>query len=634
MSEWTFNRVNSGDTILERYDVISVLGESEIGVSCLVNDRKTNQNYVFRQLAFECTPERIEEIRAVVENLKKLNHKSVASLYDFVTDGSTGYILMEYIDGETFGSHIKMRRERGQILGLKAAYSFLAHLCAGIEMFHQAGYTFGALTPRAIYVTNQGRVKIANIILSFLADNYLDDARRNAYFSGAFVAPEVRASRGTATKQSDVYSLALLFTELLSSASLESFGSSPETFIAALPGVSSAVKETLFSAVKEDLSDRLVDVQMLKEALKAAVDAPADNDLSSIVMGVVDLRALSASTDMPVIDPGQSQARKLDLFDKNPSGSTPSISRRIKKDVWIYQKDGIDYGPFSVEGILEKLYADEIHEKTLILHSVTKDKLPLEEIPEFAEQVKAYIPVRARNQETKKELERKKRNKITGAAIAVVVIPILVLIAFVAFTSYMISKMAKPEPLALNDAFPAFDKKFEPPKEDEVSLNVDDKQALALFDPKASAKEREAAMAQYEAEHRKKYEALRREQAAKRRAAGAGGAGYVDDGIDEISFAVDENGQELLPLDDWEIDEQVRSPRALRRQSDCFTKYANGRAQRITIKFVIEQSGTVQGLRTDAQGELNTCLIDAFSSLKFRKFGGARKRVSHTLVYD
>ena len=99
MSEWTFNRVNSGDTILERYDVISVLGESEIGVSCLVNDRKTNQNYVFRQLAFECTPERIEEIRAVVENLKKLNHKSVASLYDFVTDGSTGYILMEYIDG-------------------------------------------------------------------------------------------------------------------------------------------------------------------------------------------------------------------------------------------------------------------------------------------------------------------------------------------------------------------------------------------------------------------------------------------------------------------------------------------------------------------------------------------------------
>ena len=630
MSEWTFKRVNSGDTILDRYDVISVLGENQLGVSCLVNDRSSNQNYLFCQLSFECSAERVEEIQAVVDNLKQLNHKSVAALYDFIVDGSTGYISMEYIDGESFESHIKMRRERGQILGLKAAYSFLAHLCAGIELFHQHDFIFGGLTPRAIYVTNQGRVKISNIILCFLADNYLDDASRMAYFSGPFVAPEVRETRGNATKQADVYSLALLFTELLSSASLEKFDSSPETFIAAIPGVSSAVKETLFSAVKPDLSDRLVDVQMLKEALKAAVDAPADNDLSSIVMGVVDLRALSASTDMPVIDPGQSQARKIDLFDKNPSGSTPSINRRMKKDVWIFQKDGIDYGPFTVDGILEKLYADEIHEKTLILHTVTKEKLPLEEIPEFAEKVKAYIPVREQNRETLKAQKRKKQRQTQGALSGVIILVILIFGGFSAFSWYMIQQMAPPEPLAFNDAFTPFEKKFEPPKEEEVSLNVDDKQALALFDPKASAKEREAAMAAYEAEHRKKYEALRRQMASSKKSAGTA----AGDEIDTISFELDENGNEILPLQDWEIDEQVRSPRALRKQSDCFAKYANGRAQKVMVNFVIEQSGSVQGLRTNAQGELNSCLIDAFSSLKFRRFGGTRKRVSYPLVYD
>lgn len=630
MSEWTFNRVSSGDTILERYDVVSVLGENEIGVSCLVTDRTRQQNYLFCQLAFECTPERVAQIRDVVGHLKKINHKSVASLYDFMVDGSTGYVSMEYIEGETLASHIQMRRDRGQILGQKAAYSFIAHLCAGLELFHQNGYSFGALTPQNIYVTNQGRVKIASIILGFLADTCLDDARRQTYFSDPFVAPEVRESRGASAKPSDVFSLALLFSELLSSAPFASFGSSPETFVASLPGVSSTVKETLFSAISASLSDRLADVQMLKEALKAAVEAPSDNDLSSIVMGVADLRALSASTDMPVIDPGRSQAQKLDLFDRNISGGTPSLCRRLKKDVWIYQKDGIDYGPFSAEGILEKLYADEIHEKTMVLHTMTKEKFPLEEIPEFSEQVKAYLPVRARNMETKRALERKKKRQATGALATLITIPLLIFLGISGVSWYMIQQMATPEPLAFNDAFAPFEKKFEPPKEEEVSLNLDDKDALALFDPKASAKEREAAMAAYEAEHRKKYEALRRKLNAGRKAPGAGG----DDGIDEIVFALDENGQEIAPLQDWEIDEQVRSPRALRKQSDCFVRYSNGRAQKITVNFTIEQSGSVQGLRTSAQGELNTCLVDAFSSLKFRKFGGTRKRVSYPIVFN
>ena len=55
MSEWTFNRVSSGDTILERYDVVSVLGENEIGVSCLVTDRTRQQNYLFCQLSTPST---------------------------------------------------------------------------------------------------------------------------------------------------------------------------------------------------------------------------------------------------------------------------------------------------------------------------------------------------------------------------------------------------------------------------------------------------------------------------------------------------------------------------------------------------------------------------------------------------
>ncbi len=623
----TITRLNAGDTILDRYEVKAILGEDVLGVAYLVNDRESNQDYKFKQLCFECDAAKVEAINGLVQNVKGVTHKSVANLYDLVVDKDVGYVSMEFIDGDTFEAHIAMRRENGQLLGVKAAYSFLAHLCAGIDTFHQQNLIFGALTPKNIYVTRQGRVKIGNIICPMIADLFLDDSHRNAYFNNNFVAPEVRQTRQISQKQSDVYSLALLFSELVSTSSFSSFTSEAETFIASLAGISSAVKEGLFAAVKTDASERFSDVLGLKESLKAAVDAPADNDLSSIVVGVADLRNLSASADIPAAD--ASQVRRIDLFDMNQSGMTPSLCRRIKKEVWIFQKDGLDYGPFDKEGLLKKLYSDDIHEKTLILNTMTKEKLPLEEIDDFAEEVRAYLPVRDRNRAERKAREEKMARRAKGALGGTVALIAIGIACVILIPMIILMNMAPPEPLALSEAFPPFEKKFELPKIEEVALNVDDKQALALFDPKASAAEREAAFAAWEAEHRKKYASMRKQFNTTKKA----GGGDAGDEIDTIVFG-DEDGNELVPLYDWEVEEQLMNPRALRKQSDCFVKYANGRSLRITVNFVIQQTGVVRNLTTTATGELDQCLVNAFSSLKFRQFGGTVKRVSYPLVYN
>ena len=625
MSEWTLTKLNAGDSILDRYDVSNVLGDTALGTSLIVIDRESHQSYMFKQLSFECDPERAEKIKAAVATFKAVVHKSIAALNEFILDGSTGYISMEYVEGESLEEHLKMRRERAQILGVKAAYGFLAHLCAGLDVLHQTQNAHGALSPKSVLVTSQGRVKLIHPVCAYLAENFLDDDKRNAFFSGEFIAPEVAEKRGAVTRQADVYSLALLFCELLSNKSFKEFGSSPETYIAALPAVSSGVKETLFEAVKVDLSDRLPDIQALKDSLKVAVDAPADNDISSIVVGVADLRSVSASADMPALD--ASQARKLDLF--QGTASSPSLLRRIKKDIWIYSKDGLDYGPFDKEGLLKKLYSDDINEITLILNTTTKEKRHLQDIPEFESEVKAYLPVRDAKHAERAKREKQKSRRTKGAiGGAVVAIAITAAVAILGPMIYLFN-LAPPEPLALSEAFPPFEKRFELPKVEEVSLNIDEKQALAFFNPEASAKEREAAFAAWEAEHRKKYAALRngRKKSAKP------GLNGEEDEIQTIVFGVGEDGKELEPLMDWEIEEQIMSPRIVRKLSDCFEKHAGGRRQTVYINFTIQQTGTVRNLSSTAQGELDTCLVSSLSSIKFRQFGGTVKRVKYPLVF-
>ena len=601
-----------GDVVCDRLEVISSINENDLGMSYLMSDRETGGKFLVTQLSWECTEEIANEIRDLLNTLRPVNHKSMAALKEFLLDGTTGYVVTEFIDGEPLFSHLAARRERGQNLGLKSAYSFLAHLCLGIEVAHQAGFTFGCISPETIYVTNEGRVRLTNIIFPVLAEKYLEDASRNDYFGNVFIAPEVKEERNKACAASDIFSLAMLFAELISNTPLIQFQGSPEAFIAQLPGVSTKVKEALFQAAKPEIEDRFQTIQEFKDTLKNAVDAPNDNDLSSIVVGVNDLRALSgpASQESPSI-----ALRRPDLFN---TVSRPT-SRVTRTDVWIYQKDGMDYGPFDAAALLQKFYDDEIDEATSIFNTSTKKRQNLGTIPEFEEKVREYLPIRNQNREVRMKAERKAAAVKTASGIGVVLAIAIGVIAIFAVPIIILALMPDPQQLDLSKGFTTFEKKFEVPKTEEVALNVDDSKSKALFDPKATEAEREAALKAWEEEHRKKY-------AAKRKAAGIAAPGEE---MDTLVFGLDENGKELEPLMDWEIEEQCMSPRILRKVQDCYTKYAGGRQPNAKVNFTIQQSGAVRNISVSGvSGELNSCIVSAFSTIKYRPFGGTSKKVS------
>ena len=618
MSE--IQRINVGDIIAERFEVTSVMNTSELGVLALVNERITGKTLLVLQLSFSIDTFCESDIRHIFTDMQGVNHKSIATLSEFIVVNETGYIFMENIDGEILENHLAARREQGQILGLKAAYSFIAHISQGVDVFHQNNCFFGRLSSRDIFITPEGRVRILHGICQLLARKYLNEYDRKTYFGSLFCAPEVRESCDQVSVLSDVYSLALLFAELLSTSPLAEFTGSPETFIAKLPNVSTTVKECLFQASKMDTEDRLKSVQEFKDTLKHAVDAPNDSDLSSIVVGVNDLRSVSSAGLQKMMD--VSVAKKPDLFESG-SMSRP-ISRIVNQEVWIYQKDGMDFGPFDHKGLIQKFYDDVITESTAVYNTSTKQRQNLGSIQEFENEIKEYLPIRDHNR-AQRLAAQKKKDFQKKAGIGGIVVAIVIGIAAVLLVPIIILSL-QPKPVQLNmaDAFPAFEKRFELPKTEEFSLNMDDSQLKALFDPKATEAEIEAAMAAWQAAHRKNY--------AGKRKPGAGGGGGVGDEMDVIVFTGDD-GEELEPLENWEIEEQVKNPRVIRKQAECFQKYAGGRRFEVSVKFTIQQSGTVRNFSTTASGDLNDCLISSLSSLKFRQFGGTVKKVTLPVGY-
>lgn len=613
---------NVGDLIAGRLEIIADMGESELGITYLVKDTQSNSQLVVKQLSLECDDAHTDAVRQAVAKLRKIEHKNMSSLRDFIVEDNTGYILLTPIDGSPLQTQLDSRRENGQIFGIKVAYSFIAHIALALEVLHEAGVAYGGLQPRAIFVTKQGRVQLANAICACIAMHSLNDNDRASYLGTPFIAPDVKAGLEPAP-QDDIYSLALVFAELLSNTSLLNFQGSPQDFISRIPGVSNVIKDTLLKATNTNRADRFDSLAKFKDALKIAVDAPADSDLSSIVVGVNDLRALNPSSDFPAISQSSTENRKPDLFE---SGSHPAQPRCSQKKVWIYVKDGMDFGPFTHEELIKRFYDDEIDESTGIRNTHTKIKQNLGSIEEFKKEIQEFLPTRDHNRKIKQNALKKKKQQKKLAAGSGIFIVLIVIALIVIVPLAIVALSPKPDPLNFSNAFPVFAKQFTAPQIEEFSLKVDASKAKALFDPNATQAEIEAAQAAYEAENRRKH------AGRKKLAANANSANPFGDDVDSIVFN-GKDGEELPTLEDWEIEEKFMSPVMYHRQRECFNKYAGGRKMDITISFVIQQSGTIRNITTTANGNLGDCLVSTVSSVKFHPFGGTVKRVKLPVGY-
>src|SRR5690606_19843650 len=163
------------------------------------------------------------------------------------------FLAMEYVDGETLAKHLAGRRAKGQVMGLKAAYNLIAHICNALQVIHDANTVHGALTSRNLYVTRQGRVKVANLVYARLVSTQLMAAHQGAYFDSPFVAPEAREGTQPLTPAADIYSLGLLTAELLSDTPLDDWSGSIEAYIEhVVQGRSPALQDLLFNAIVQD----------------------------------------------------------------------------------------------------------------------------------------------------------------------------------------------------------------------------------------------------------------------------------------------------------------------------------------------------------------------------------------------
>ncbi len=204
--------MNKSELIAGRYLIINHIGKGGMADVYVAVDTVLNREVAVKVLKGELSsdPVALERFKREAQASTRLSHPNIVDIYDVGDDGVDHYIVMEYIKGQTLKQLIQKRG----VLYYTEAVSMMKQLCSAIMESHRNGIIHRDIKSQNVLIKDDGTVKIVDFGIA-LANNAMQiTSQDNVLGSVHYIAPEV-AKGEIATMQSDIYSLGIVFYELL-----------------------------------------------------------------------------------------------------------------------------------------------------------------------------------------------------------------------------------------------------------------------------------------------------------------------------------------------------------------------------------------------------------------------------------
>jgi serine/threonine protein kinase len=146
--------------------------------------------------------------------LAKLNHPNIVGVHDFGRAEQLYYFVMEYVDGTNLRKVIQARS-----VTPRDALAIVPQVCDALQYAHDEGIVHRDIKPENILLDKRGRVKIADFGLAkLLGQDQGDSALTGTHqIMGTlrYMAPEQMEGARQVDHRADIYSLGVVFYELL-----------------------------------------------------------------------------------------------------------------------------------------------------------------------------------------------------------------------------------------------------------------------------------------------------------------------------------------------------------------------------------------------------------------------------------
>jgi serine/threonine protein kinase/TM2 domain-containing membrane protein YozV len=196
-------------------EILEPLGMGGMAMVYKARQPRLDRLVALKILPMDSTPDPsfAQRFEREAKALARLNHPGIVTLYDFGQTGAYYYFIMEYVDGTNLRQLIQTKS-----LEPRQALDLVAQICTALQFAHDEKIVHRDIKPENILITKKGQVKIADFGLAKLLGAPPDTAlTASQMVMGTFnyMAPEQREKPLEVDHRADIYSLGVVFYEML-----------------------------------------------------------------------------------------------------------------------------------------------------------------------------------------------------------------------------------------------------------------------------------------------------------------------------------------------------------------------------------------------------------------------------------
>lgn len=211
------------------------------------------------------------------QSATSLSHPNIVTIYDVGEEDQILYMVMEYVDGMTLKEFI----QRYGPIDVQEAIEIMKQITAAISHAHDNGIVHRDIKPQNILIDTYSHIKVTDFGIAVALSATSLTQTNSILGSVHYLSPE-QARGGMATKKSDIYSLGIVFFEMLTgrlpfsgqspvSIALKHLQSDTPSVRRFSPDVPQSVENIVLRATAKDPFHRFNTVYDMEDSLEVAL---------------------------------------------------------------------------------------------------------------------------------------------------------------------------------------------------------------------------------------------------------------------------------------------------------------------------------------------------------------------------
>ncbi len=201
---YTLVRVIATGGMARIYEAVDHTLERTVAVKVLIPDRSGTEEDDTLMMRFK------REASAVAQ----LNHPNIVQVYDYGEEPSGIYfIVMNLVRGKDLAQELGRLRRANIKMDVGRAFKIMEQVAAALDEAHKLGIIHRDIKPSNILIDSDDRVTLTDFGL--LLRPATDSTFGTAFGTPRYISPEQAIASNKVTPQSDIYSLAVIFFEIL-----------------------------------------------------------------------------------------------------------------------------------------------------------------------------------------------------------------------------------------------------------------------------------------------------------------------------------------------------------------------------------------------------------------------------------